>query len=700
MESTNEELITVNEKIKMLNRNVELNRLTNDLINLQTSTKLAIVLLGRDLTIRRFSSQAEKHFDLLASDVGSPISRMRHRLICPEATESPLDLETLSAEVIRDLREQEREVYNSDGRWYSLRVRPYLTENNTVDGVVLVLVDIDALKRSEQAISTARDLAENIFETVREPLLVLDSDLRVEQANRAFYRVFRVRSDETIGKRIEELGNNQWDIPRLRELLTDLSAHGAIEDFLVEHDFEQVGRRVMLLNARQIHDPQQKMKRILLAIEDITDRKHAENERQESEERLRTSSGQLEQLVEARTKELVQSENHLRAMTIDLNLAEQRERERLARELHDYLAQLLVLCCLNLGQVKRQTLSPKMDELLTETEESLNQALNYCRTLMAELSPPVLRTHGIPAALKWLGEQMQHRGIAVTVELEIPGDVEIPEDTGILLFQSVRELLMNVVKHAKSEQATVRLEQRDGTLCLAVRDNGAGFDLTTVHPTSTSPLSSHFGLFSISERMKGMNGRLELQSAPGKGTTATLILPWATAQEPLPVAMRTEDSGLRTEFPEKPVGRHPSLTSSLSDHSVLSTHSSALHKNATIRVLLVDDHAMVRQGLRSVLEQYDDVTVVGEAGNGVEALEQVEALRPSVVVMDINMPEMNGIEATAAITGRHPEIVVIGLSVQAGGANEEAMKSAGASTLLTKEAAVEDLHRTILEAFQ
>ena len=166
----------------------------------------------------------------------------------------------------------------------------------------------------------------------------------------------------------------------------------------------------MLLNAQSIHDPSQKTPRILLAIDDITDRMNLERKRQETEERLLAFSGQLEQLVAARTKELVESENHLRAMTIDLNLTEQRERERLACELHDYLAQLLVLCCLNLGQVKRVPLLPKTDDLLTETEEALNQALNYCRTLMAELSPPVLRTHGLPAALKWLGEQMQHRG--------------------------------------------------------------------------------------------------------------------------------------------------------------------------------------------------------------------------------------------------------------------------------------------------
>jgi DNA-binding NarL/FixJ family response regulator len=104
---------------------------------------------------------------------------------------------------------------------------------------------------------------------------------------------------------------------------------------------------------------------------------------------------------------------------------------------------------------------------------------------------------------------------------------------------------------------------------------------------------------------------------------------------------------------------------------------------------------MVRQGLRAVLESYPDVEVVGEAGNGEEAVELVERLQPTIVVMDINMPKMNGIKATAQITSRFSDIIVIGLSVQAGGENEEAMKKAGASMLLTKEAAVEELYKAI-----
>ncbi|MBX3300619.1 MAG: response regulator transcription factor [Nitrospira sp.] len=120
-----------------------------------------------------------------------------------------------------------------------------------------------------------------------------------------------------------------------------------------------------------------------------------------------------------------------------------------------------------------------------------------------------------------------------------------------------------------------------------------------------------------------------------------------------------------------------------------------IHPKVSIRVLLVDDHAMVRQGLRSVLESYDDIEVVGEAADGKESLDYVERLRPSVVVMDLSMPQMNGVDATTVIKARHPETIVLGLSVNASHDNRAAITKAGASALLTKEAAVDQLYDLI-----
>jgi len=605
-----------------------------------------------------------------------------------DGVESPLDIESLSAEVIADMREQEREVRDKSGRWHSLRVRPYLTLENKVDGVVLVLVNIDALKRSEQVIAVARELAENTVETVREPLLVLDHQLHVERANRAFYSQFRSAPAETIGKSIYDIHNQQWDIPPLRELLDKIPAQrAAIEDFLVEHDFDHLGRRTMLLNARLIKDPLHKTERILLAIEDITDRQQAEEALRVSEEQLRALSSHLEQLVTERTQELVQSHERLRALGTELNLTEQRQRKRLAREMHDNLAQWLVICCLNLGRVQQTNLSPTASQIIKETEKLLDKALDYSRTLMTELSPPVLQEHGLPAGLTWLGEQMQRHGLTVTVDVGITADLLLPDDCTMLLFQSVRELMMNVLKHAKSKEVAVRLFERDGDFCIEVRDEGAGFDLAA-SLAGTMSMSSQFGLLSIRERMKALGGRFDLKSSPGVGTTAMLVLPLGSTS-----MQSSELSVLSAELFGQPVGPR-------SEPSTLTTQKAQFHRQDTtsIRVLLVDDHAMVRQGLRAVLESYSDVEVVGEAWNGEEAVACVERLQPTIVVMDINMPKMNGIKATAQITSRFPGIIVIGLSVQTGGENEVAMRHAGAAMLLTKEAAVEELYRAIRES--
>jgi two-component system CheB/CheR fusion protein len=285
LESANEELTTVNEE--MANRNAELNRLNSDLINIQTSAHQAIVLLGRDLTIRRFSAQAERYFSLLAADVGRPFASVRHTLDVP-------DLERFITSVVDTVRAEEREVRDKDGRWFSLRLRPYITLDNRVEGAVLVLVDIDRLKQSERDIAGAREYAENVIDTVREPLLVLDADLRVERVNHAFYRTFRVTQEETIGKRIYELGNHQWDVPALRTLLDELLIrNNAIEALSITHDFEQLGTRTMLLNATRMHNPANRVDRIVVAIEDVTERTRAEDAVRRSRDDLQSHADEL-----------------------------------------------------------------------------------------------------------------------------------------------------------------------------------------------------------------------------------------------------------------------------------------------------------------------------------------------------------------------------------------------------------------------
>ena len=409
---------------------------------------------------------------------------------------------------------------------------------------------------------------------------------------------------------------------------------------------------------------------------DITERKRIEAD-------LRALTNELDLRVEQRTRALTESQERLRGLATELSLAEERVRRKIANELHDYLGQLLVVCRLKLTQATQYMKesralqhvlkdSPVMPQL-QDADRMLQDSLSYTRSLVAQLAPPVLREFGLVMALTWLADQMKQHGLTVLLQ---PGvlSVDLREDRAILLFQSVRELLINVVKHGGVSEATLAIHlTNEQVFTVTVSDKGHGFDLAIEQATMDK--HKHFGLFSIRERMEAM-GVLADQHSPGSGDDRLIL-------------------SVSLQGPESTAP--PLSTMPVSPITGLAAKSPG---TAALRILMVDDHPLVRQGMRGVVDGFENMRVVGEAADGQEAVQLAESLRPDVIIMDVNMPRMDGIEATRLIKRANPQITVIGLSVNNSVQVEAAMKAAGAASYLTKDAAPEQLYSAITTALE
>jgi two-component system CheB/CheR fusion protein len=266
LQSTNEELTTVNEELQ--NRNIELGTANSDLVNLLANVNIAVVMVGNDLRVRRFTAPAQKLMNLIAADRGRRLTEIRSNIEIE-------DIDRVVQSTIDKAILQEREVQDREGHWHMMRVRPYKAGDNKVDGAVISFQDIDVFKRS---VDQSRALTDNLVENAREPILILDDELRVTTANRAFYRKFQVAPNDVENQMFYDLGDRQWNIPELRTLLEDIrGGTNRVDDFEVQQDFPRLGRRVMVLNARAV-DIQSGRHSILLSIEDVTDkRKHMES---------------------------------------------------------------------------------------------------------------------------------------------------------------------------------------------------------------------------------------------------------------------------------------------------------------------------------------------------------------------------------------------------------------------------------------
>ena len=286
LQSANEELITLNDELQ--HRNDELTVLTHDLSNLLAGVDIPVLVLDADLRIRRFTPVAGTLLNLIPGDVGRPFSDIA----------SPVDVAdwpALFAEVTGRGQIVNREVSARNGRRYSMRVCPYKTSDNKIEGVLVVMLDVDSIYRARDEARKSSDYSRALVETIHEALVVIDPECRVLFVNRSFCEQFQVSAQEIAGQPLFEVGGGQWDIPRLRELLQEILPKSArIKDFEIDQDFAKIGRRRLVINARKIEASQS----VLIAIEDVTERRQAQAEAGRNEATIRA-------LLESTTQSII-----------------------------------------------------------------------------------------------------------------------------------------------------------------------------------------------------------------------------------------------------------------------------------------------------------------------------------------------------------------------------------------------------------
>ena len=261
-QSLNEELSTVNSQLQM--KIDELSEANKHMRNLLDNLQIPILFLDNDLKIQRFTSKLKELIRVIPSDVNRPLSDISTHL-----DGDGVDLTEVASDVVTTLAYREEEVKVRGERWYQLRVLPYRTEENVIEGVVMIFMDIQEKKDALKASEAAREYAEAIVDTIREPLVILDGKLNVERANHAFYDAFRIRAEDVEGRSLYKLNDGAWDEPKLRKLLEEsIRDRHFFSGFDLDQDFPGLGRRRFLLNTRRLAGQTEEEEKILLAMEE------------------------------------------------------------------------------------------------------------------------------------------------------------------------------------------------------------------------------------------------------------------------------------------------------------------------------------------------------------------------------------------------------------------------------------------------
>ena len=447
-----------------------------------------------------------------------------------------------------------------------------------------------------------------------------------------------------------------------RQWSAALRGEGNLYD--IEHRILVDGRVKWVRERAEIEfDEQGKLLGGFGTTQDVTERKQAD-------QALRELNETLEQRVAERTAVAENRAWELRRMTAELSQAEHRERKRLARVLHDDLQQLLLAARLRLAGIGGDA-AESVKTSIDAVDGLLGDCMAVSRDLTMELSPPILHRGTLGDALEWLGGWFGEKHgmeVAVDVQDELPST----EPVRVLFFHAVREMLLNALKHSGAKTAKLAMFGQEDDLAIVVEDGGSDFQPDVVEMKLKE--SHSFGLPNIKERMEALGGRMEIGRTASGGAHFRLIMPLSKVMEP------SDNQRQQVPLPLQPQ-KHPREKSRL--------------QADTIRLLVVDDHKVVREGFVSLLECETDFEVVGQAADGADAVRQARALQPDAIVMDVEMPILDGIEATRQIKRQWPNILVIGLSLHEEDSVARAIIGAGAAAHLGKNGPADALVKAI-----
>jgi two-component system, chemotaxis family, CheB/CheR fusion protein len=496
LQSSNEELITINEQLQ--NRNQELSQLSDDWTNLLSGLNIPVLMLGKDLRIRRFTPQAEKLLNLLPTDIGRSINNLRPHVKVP-------DLDKLITEVIGKVSQKELELQDREGRWYSMRLRPYRTADDRIDGVLMIFIDIHDLKTTQEALREQSGFSAAVMESSGALVLVTDAHGRVVAFNRACQLASGYKLDELAGRII-------WDSPLIRKGEGEVDRARTVYRRVlggsapIQHESKWVAkdgaRRLISWTTAAMPQTAGQPRHLVRIGTDITERREVETALQASETALRQSQAQLQ------------------ALATGLIAAQEEERAHVARELHDDISQKLA--ALNLEADKALQVEPRDEGRLrgemTRLCVRLRGILRDVEQAAYRLHPSSLDHLGLSVALKsYCTDFARQNRIAVSVtERNLPR--AIPPQLGLTIYRVVQEALRNVVKHSGARRATVSMSGTNSGISLTVKDFGRGFD-------PARHKKRGLGLISMEERVRQAGGVFTLKTTPGEGVRIDVRIP-------------------------------------------------------------------------------------------------------------------------------------------------------------------------------